>query len=243
MPKIQAKQLVECFRRYCAEHWGYVWGLNGELYTQAKANEYKATQRSTSKWRNPRTYWTEDCKRWIGRMAADCSGGIVSAIREFDKKYSDRNANTFYNQCSEKGPIKTIPEIPGLCVWRDGHIGIYEGAGFVIEFRGTEYGCVRTKLSERNFTNWGKLRDVDYSDIPQKETPKTATYKVDDIVLFTSGAVFSSSNAVTPAHNRGKSRCKVTKTYNGKHPYHLISEDGGRVYGWVNASDIASYEQ
>lgn len=163
MPSITSKQLVDCFKRYCAEKWGYVWGLNGELYTQAMANKFKAEKRGTSAWRDSATYWTEDCKRWIGKHAADCSGGIISAIREFDPKYTDRAANTFYSQCAEKGPVKTIPEIPGLCVWRDGHIGIYEGGGNVIEFRGAEYGCVRTKLSARNFTNWGKLRNVDYS--------------------------------------------------------------------------------
>ena len=37
MSKITATQLVDCFRRYCAEKWGYVWGLNGELYTQSLA--------------------------------------------------------------------------------------------------------------------------------------------------------------------------------------------------------------
>ena len=74
MSKITAQQLVDCFRRYCAEKWGYVWGLNGELYTQAMADRFKANRRSTSKWRDPTTYWTEDCKQWIGRMAADCSG-------------------------------------------------------------------------------------------------------------------------------------------------------------------------
>lgn len=155
-----------------------MWSLNGELYTQALADRYKAIKRSTSSWRDPATYWTQDCKKWIGRMAADCSGGVVSAHREFDPKYGDRTANTFYSQCTEKGPIKTIPETPGLCVWRDGHIGIYEGGGYVIEFRGTEYGCVRTKLTERNFTNWGSLRDVDYSEAPAKQEGGNVKMKI-----------------------------------------------------------------
>lgn len=194
MSKITAKQLVDCFRRYCAEKWGYVWSLNGELYTQALADRYKAIKRSTSSWRNPATYWTEDCKQWIGRMAADCSGGIVSALREFDPKYGDRTANTFYSQCTEKGPIKTIPEIPGLCVWRDGHIGIYEGGGNVIEFRGTEYGCVRTKLAARNFTNWGRLRDVDYAQAPAKQEAVKLNLKT---LIFTQNSCYKSGKRHT----------------------------------------------
>lgn len=177
MSKITATQLVACFQRYCAEKWGYVWSLNGELYTQAMADKNKANKRSTSSWRDPATYWTVDCKRWIGCMAADCSGGIVSAIREYDPNYGDRTANTFYSQCTEKGSISTIPETPGLCVWRSGHIGVYEGNGYVIEFRGTEYGCVRTKLKDRNFTNWGRLRDVDYTAAPTKQEVGTLNLK------------------------------------------------------------------
>ena len=199
MSKITAKQLVGCFQRYCAEKWGYVWGLNGELYTQAMADKYKAAGRSTSKWRNPATYWTEDCKQWIGRMAADCSGGIVSAMREYTSDYGDRTANGFYSQCTDKGAIKSILEIPGLCVWRDGHIGIYEGNGYAIEFRGTEYGCVRTKLSERNFTNWGKLRDVEYSTAVATTPAKQEAGKLNLHQLFlTKNACYIAGAKMTP---------------------------------------------
>lgn len=171
MGKITAAQLVDCFQRYCLQKWGYVWGLNGELYTQEMAEKYKANKRSTSKWRDPETYWTVDCAKWIGKMAADCSGGIVSAIREYEPNYGDKRADTFFSQCTATGTVDSIPEIPGLCVWRSGHIGIYEGKGYVIEFRGTDYGCVRTRLGMRNFTHWGKLRDVDYGE-------ETSTAKV-----------------------------------------------------------------
>lgn len=156
------QKLIAYFQRAVTEKWGYVWSLNGEMYTREKAQEYHDKKRSTSSWRDPATYWLKDCARWIGKMAADCSGGIVGAIRTVIPGYGDRTANTFYNQCTDKGKIATIPEIPGLCVWRDGHIGIYEGGGNVLEFRGTEYGAVRTVLKDRNFTHWGKLRDIVY---------------------------------------------------------------------------------
>ena len=161
---ITATQLVDYFRRAVTEGWGYVWSLNGQLYTRTLAQQYHDKRRSTSKSRNPATYWLKDCARWIGKMAADCSGGIVGAFRSVHPTYGDRTADTFHSQCTEKGTVKTIPEIPGLCVWRKGHIGIYEGNGNVLEFRGTNYGAVRTRLKERDFTHWGRLRDVDYSE-------------------------------------------------------------------------------
>jgi hypothetical protein len=170
--KLTANQLIAYFQKAVAEHWGYVWALNGELYSRELAEKYHRIQRNTSKNRNPKTYWLTDCAKWIDKMAADCSGGIVGAIRTVDPSFTDTGANTFYSRCIEKGKIDTIPEIPGLCVWRDGHIGIYEGNGYALEFRGTDYGCVRTKLKERDFTNWGKLRDVDYTN--KEEQPKVA---------------------------------------------------------------------
>ena len=162
MATVTNTDIVKYFQNAVKNKWGYVWSLNGELYTKAKAEKYKAQGRSTSSSRNPETYWTEDCARWFGKMAADCSGGIVGAIRTKNPSYKDRTANTFKNQFTVSGKISTIPEIPGLAVWRSGHIGIYEGNGYVLEFRGTEYGAVRTKLSQRDFTRWGKIKDVRY---------------------------------------------------------------------------------
>lgn len=174
---LSAQALINYFQKAVDEKWGYVWSLNGELYTRAMAEEYHRIKRSTSEWRDPATYWLQDCARWIGKMAADCSGGIVGAMRTIGS-YKDRTANTFFNECTESGKISTIPEIPGLCVHRSGHIGIYKGNDRVLEFRGTEYGAVETRLSQRNFTHWGKLRDIDYGE----EVPIMGLIVVKDLI-------------------------------------------------------------
>lgn len=71
--------------------------------------------------------------------------------------------------------------------------------------------------------------------------PESLSFKEGDIVQFTSGAVYTSSTAGTPAHSRGASRCKVSRTASGaKHPYHLISQDNGGVYGWVDAANVSA---
>ena len=161
---VKNTDIVEYFQKAVKEEWGYVWGLNGQLYTQEMADKYKKNKRSCPSSRNPQTYWTSDCKKWIGKMAADCSGGIVGAIRTKKPSYSDRSANSFKSQFTESGKIGTIPEIPGLALWRKGHIGIYEGNGYGLEFRGTSYGAVRTKVSQRDWTHWGKIKDVEYAE-------------------------------------------------------------------------------
>ena len=65
---------------------------------------------------------------------------------------------------------------------------------------------------------------------------------VGDIVQFKGGPVYISSMAANPTVNRGASRCKVTIKNGNAHPLHLISEDGARVYGWVNAADVEGGE-
>lgn len=74
--------------------------------------------------------------------------------------------------------------------------------------------------------------------VPETPTQTPSGLKVGDIVRFKGGSVYVSADAPTASVTRGASRCKVTITHRGKHPYHLISEDGKGVYGWVNASDV-----
>lgn len=62
--------------------------------------------------------------------------------------------------------------------------------------------------------------------------------EVGDVVQFKGGPVYISSMAENPTVTRGASKCKVTLKNNNAHPLHLISEDGGRVYGWVNTEDV-----
>lgn len=62
--------------------------------------------------------------------------------------------------------------------------------------------------------------------------------KVGNIVQFKGGPVYISSMAAEPTVTRGASKCKCTIANNNAHPYHLISQDGAKVYGWVNASDV-----
>ena len=82
---------------------------------------------------------------------------------------------------------------------------------------------------------------------PPATPPQTAhtapttpvVFNAGDIVQFTGGGVYVSSRAPTPAHSRGRSVCVVTQTVSGApQPYHLISEDDGRVHGWVAAVDV-----
>ncbi len=59
-----------------------------------------------------------------------------------------------------------------------------------------------------------------------------------NIVQFKGGPVYISSSAEEPTVTRASSKCKCTSANGNAHPYHLISQDGKKVYGWVNAEDV-----
>jgi hypothetical protein len=62
------------------------------------------------------------------------------------------------------GTIDTIPEIPGIAVRYDGHVGVYVGNGYVVEERGFNYGCQKTKLKEHKWLHWYKLPWIIYEE-------------------------------------------------------------------------------
>lgn len=84
----------------------------------------------------------------------------------------------------------------------------------------------------------------DWLNTNKTEKTKTETVttkgevKVGNIVQFKGGPVYISSMAAEPTVTRGASKCKCTIANSNAHPYHLISQDGAKVYGWVNASDV-----
>ena len=159
---------------YYRKRYGYVLGGQGEFYTKELAEKWGNSKRAGKS----KNYFTKDCYHWIGRNVVDCSGMIVEAFRAYTPDYGDRTANYFYNSCcSERGSIKTLPEIAGVIVWKSGHIGVYIGGGLVIEARGYKYGVVISQLSTQRWTNWGKLKDVAYTAIPKAQPTFTRELK------------------------------------------------------------------
>lgn len=75
-----------------------------------------------------------------------------------------------------------------------------------------------------------------------QNAPQEATRALDkgDTVTFTGGEVYKSSTATQAAKSINQtSTCKITAVNKkGTRPYHLISQDGRGVYGWVNTDSI-----
>lgn len=110
---------------------------------------------------------------WLGGRTADCVGLIKGygwldpddhEVHYGTNGMPDIGADAMYYNASEKGSISTIPEIPGLAVWKSGHIGIYIGNGQVIHASGTMIGVIQSPLGETGWTHWLKIPYITYLD-------------------------------------------------------------------------------
>lgn len=161
----------------------YWFGTFGQAASKALYNEKKNQHPSYYKW------------DYAGEIAKvhDCSGLVEGYLfcdspEDLTPTYNpdlDRSANELLKACTEKGDISTIPEIPGVIVFYNGHMGVYIGSGEVIEARGHKYGVVKTKLAERPWTAWGKHPDIDYAEPEQEEVVKTVSI---DLPVLKKGA-------------------------------------------------------
>ena len=102
--------------------------------------------------------------------------GVLESIgtnKTFASKYGangcpDKSANGMFTYAKSKGMdwgvIGTLPELPGVALRFDGHVGYYIGNGYAVEWRGFNYGCVKTKVSDRKWTHWYKLPFINYGE-------------------------------------------------------------------------------
>ena len=115
-------------------------------------------------------------ENWLGKRTADCVE-LIKGYGWYDSKTGeivvgsngmmDVGANAMYQNAEVKGTIDTIPEVPGLAVWSDGHIGIYIGNGEVIEAANTLRGVMRSQLAGREWTHWLQIPYISY--VEEKE--------------------------------------------------------------------------
>lgn len=147
--------------------WGYVYGTYGNVLT-----ENVLQSRISVFGHHVTDYLVFIRHNWMGKRTADCVG-LIKGYGWYDNASGkiivgsngmmDVTANGMFEAATVKGTIDTIPEVPGLAVWQNGHIGIYIGNGEVIEAMGTQYGVVKTTLPD-NWTHWLQIPYIAYME-------------------------------------------------------------------------------
>lgn len=92
---------------------------------------------------------------------ADCSGGVVGLMRHAGVVQAsfDCSADGFASKSRSKR-IEREALLPADLAHKSGHIGLYTGGGYVVEWVGGAYGCQLTRLSARRVWNFVKRRET-----------------------------------------------------------------------------------
>ena len=146
--------------------WGYVWGSHGNVLT---ANELKRLEKTFGSHVTDKEEYIKS--HWLGRRTSDCVG-LIKGYGWYDESsgtimygtigMKDVTADGMFNAAVEKGPISTMPDVPGIAVWHQGHIGVYIGNGYVIHAANTYDGVIKTPITSSGWTHWLKVPYINY---------------------------------------------------------------------------------
>lgn len=163
--------LVEYCQRQAQFNRPYWWGCFGEYANQDLYDTKKKMFGSIYDRTDP------PYNRQYGAKAHDCCGlikGYMWSRNPDDPRplynsngFKDATSDAMLSRATRKGPISTIPEVPGIAVYMAGHVGVYIGNGRVIEAKGHAYGVVNTALAGRGWTHWGYIDEIKYLDRPR----------------------------------------------------------------------------
>ena len=165
----------EAAKSWCESHVGcpYIMGATGQMctpsYRQARMAQYPAYAEKMKK-NCPRLMGKADnCTscRWSdpntgkGKLAYDCAQ-LSRWCMDFVGISFPSGATSQWEKVAwaQKGPISELPADKLCCVFRRdgnkmGHVGIYQGDGWVTHAKGHDYGVVRTPLSADPWTHYG----------------------------------------------------------------------------------------
>ena len=158
--------LAEWAKQALSHGWGYVYGTYGEVL-----NEFILTTKISQ---FPEQVGENEefiRQHWLGGRTADCIGLIkgyawfncdTGQIEYRSNCVRDTGSDPMLDMATEKGTIDTMPDIPGIAVWMDGHIGIYVGDGQTIHAANTELGVIMTPLAQSGWTHWLKIPYITY---------------------------------------------------------------------------------
>ena len=162
-----AASLVRHAKRCRDMETAYVWGGLGEIITLQDLEQ----KRSMYPDHYPEEVWqrlTGLCGR--GVRGFDCTGLIKNYLMggihgfRYDPE-QDRNSEMLLKTAACKGAMDTMPEEPGICLYMEGHVGIYIGNGDVIEATANPRfgnGVVQTRLSDRQWSAWFSCPNIRY---------------------------------------------------------------------------------
>lgn len=173
MAKIPVNDLFAYLEMMLREDWGYIWGTAGVMWTAEKQKRLEDT------------YSVDDLNRgksvrygskWIGHTVTDCSGVLVYIGLKYGIKYPHGSTSmveegylTDWDTKPHPGWAALVDPTPETA--NNNHIGYVGRDGITVyEAKGTIDGFVTSKASDKKWTKFCRIRDVDYSAIEKGES-------------------------------------------------------------------------
>lgn len=158
---IKVSEVVSHFENLYKNEAIYVWAFNCEEINLQSCNKACNSVKSS---KYNKKYYQDKYNEGKGKIGADCSGAFYP-VSGFDT-----TAQGYYNRCSEKGNISSIPKdkpclaFKGKSNSKITHIGFYDGKGNVIEMKSSKENCVKDKLDGNGWKWFGVPDWIDYSE-------------------------------------------------------------------------------
>lgn len=153
----------------------------GNLYNTDLKPNYITAKRIEDGARRQPEYYTPAAKQIMldavaanpDTTGADCSGGIVGLMR-YARVVSSGFDATADSLCgsSHSSAVDKSALIAGDWVGKSGHIGLYVGGGYVVEWVGHKNGCQLTVLSSRKVYDFTTGKSSKYSAWTKYRRPK-----------------------------------------------------------------------
>lgn len=173
----------------------YVWGANGQKITKALMDSlYKSFGTKTYN----KAYYENKLKEGAEKIGADCSGAL------FPISGYDTTAQGYYNKCTKKGKIGTIPTDKVCLVFKTNasgtinHVGCYTGDGYVSEMASSKKNYQRKPLKGNGWDLWGLadfVTDYDTKKVDKLEVDgewgKDTTRKSQEVLGTTVDGIIS----------------------------------------------------
>ena len=144
-------ELIAHCQKAIEGNWQYVYGGKGKKLSK---DQILNLQKQYGKKLVPDT----DLQK-AGKICCDCSGLISSLVGGQNFK----NTAWFRNNALESKPIsERDSSMKGWAVYKQGHIGVYDGNDGYYAMDDSERNMVHNNLSQNKFTEIIKLSDIKY---------------------------------------------------------------------------------
>ena len=176
--------LIEyCLKQLNQPYW---WGTFGQEATPglfaAKKKQY------------PSYYTASDFKNQYGKRVHDCIGLIKGYLWSDSPtsapKYvaaQDKSASGMYTASKIRGAIGTFDFIPGRLIYKGkdpnhiNHVGVYIGAGLLVEAKGHAYGVVKGAFQPSEWNFWSQCPYIEADLKADQLADETSEYSAPNI--------------------------------------------------------------